>query len=75
MNPDHQPGPPTWRKPAGVFLIILIIAIWAWLVVSAVDYLGDVPTLLLLLLYAIAGVIWIAPLRPILIWMETGRWR
>ena len=23
----------------------------------------------------VAGIVWIAPLRPILLWMETGKWR
>jgi len=23
----------------------------------------------------VLGTIWIAPLRPLLIWMETGKWR
>jgi Protein of unknown function (DUF2842) len=27
------------------------------------------------LIYLIAGTIWIAPLRPLMIWMETGKWR
>jgi len=27
-----------------------------------------------MLVYLVAGVIWIAPLRPLMIWMETGRW-
>jgi hypothetical protein len=26
-------------------------------------------------IYIVSGIIWIAPLRPLLIWMETGRWR
>lgn len=66
---------PTWRKPAGVLLILGIIGAWAWLVTSCVDWLGDVPTWVALTIYAVAGIIWIVPLRPILIWMETGRFR
>jgi len=26
-------------------------------------------------IYLVAGVIWIAPLKPLLRWMELGRWR
>jgi hypothetical protein len=25
--------------------------------------------------YLIAGIVWILPLKPLLRWMETGRWR
>jgi hypothetical protein len=78
---DHhmtQPPPspePSWRKPAGMGLILAIIAIWAWFAVTVIGWLGEIPAALSLLLYAFAGIIWIAPLRPILLWMETGKWR
>ena len=29
----------------------------------------------LAIVYAVAGIIWIAPLRPLLIWMETGSFK
>jgi hypothetical protein len=25
--------------------------------------------------YLVAGIVWIFPLKPLLRWMETGRWR
>ncbi len=75
MTQQHENHQPSWRKPAGVGLIMLIIIGWAMLVVSAIDWFGPMPVLLSVLVYAIAGVAWILPLRPILIWMETGRWR
>jgi hypothetical protein len=27
------------------------------------------------IVYIVAGIIWIFPMRPVLVWMETGRWR
>ena len=75
MTPPQENHQPSWRKPAGVGLIMLIIIGWAMLVVSALDWFGPMPVLLSVLVYAVAGVAWILPLRPILIWMETGRWR
>jgi hypothetical protein len=74
MTPDHD-AQPSWRKPAGVFLILVLITLWAILVTTAVDAMGELPTIALVFIYGIAGIIWIAPLRPILIWMETGRFR
>ena len=29
-----NPSRPSWRKPAGIFLILLLIAIWGFLVVT-----------------------------------------
>lgn len=72
---NETPHEPSWRKPAGMGLILLIIAGWAVLVVTALEWIGPLPSVVSLLIYAVAGIVWILPLRPILIWMETGRWR
>lgn len=70
--PDNQPS---WRKPAGMFLILALIAGWAFLVGSCAGMIGALPAWAQVPIYIIAGVIWIAPLKPLLSWMETGRWR
>ena len=73
MNgPQNQP---TWRKPAGMLAILLIILVWAVLIVSASEFIGQLHILLQSVIYLIAGVIWIAPMRPLMIWMETGSFR
>ncbi len=66
---------PTWRKPAGIFLILLLIAVWAVLVASVARLIEGWPTLLQLPFYIAAGIAWILPLKPLLRWMETGRFR
>jgi hypothetical protein len=68
-------NPPSWRKPAGMVAILAIIAAWTFIVVSASAYIGQLHILLQAVIYLIAGVIWIAPLRPLLIWMETGSFK
>jgi Protein of unknown function (DUF2842) len=68
---DDRPRP-SWRKPAGMIAILAIIAIWALIVVSASEFIGQLPIIAQGVVYLIAGIIWIAPLRPLLIWMETG---
>lgn len=65
---------PTLRKPVGVLGVIAGIAIYAALVATLAGPIGRLPILAQALLYLILGVIWILPLRPLLIWMETGRW-
>ena len=72
---NETPPEPSWRKPAGMGLILLIIAGWAALVVTALEWFGPLPAAVSLIIYAVAGIVWILPLRPILVWMETGRWR
>jgi predicted membrane channel-forming protein YqfA (hemolysin III family) len=66
---------PSWRKPTGIFLILLLILVWAVIVATASSWIGDQHMLVQLLIYVVAGIVWIAPLKPLLAWMETGRWR
>lgn len=66
---------PTWRKPFGMMLILLIIAGWAALVVGLSDRIALLPRMVQALVYCVAGIVWIAPLKPLLRWMELGRWR
>ena len=66
---------PTWRKPAGIGLILGIILVWTILVVSASVWIAMLPVLMQMLIYLIAGTIWLFPMGPILKWMETGKWR
>jgi len=69
------PPPPSWRKPTGIFAIIALIIIWSVLVASLAGHVGRWPILAQLLFYLVAGLAWIVPLKPLLRWMETGRFR
>ena len=66
---------PTWRKPAGIFAILALIAAWAAIVVSLAGTVGRWPILAQAAFYLIAGIAWILPLKPLLRWMETGHFR
>lgn len=66
---------PSWRKPFGIFLILLLILVWAVIVVSAAGWLDGLPWPAHALYYTIAGTAWILPLKPLLRWIETGKWR
>jgi len=72
MTPDPQPS---WRKPFGILLIIALIIVWAVLVASLSPWVGAWPVLVQGIFYVVAGIVWIMPLKPLLRWMELGRWR
>lgn len=63
---------PNWRKPAGMLLILVIIAVWAVLVASLSGVVGRWPWPAQLAFYVVAGLVWITPLKPLLRWMESG---
>lgn len=66
-----QPPRPSWRKPLGTCLILLLIAIWAILVASAAPLLRGLPWPVHAFYYAAAGIIWVLPLKPLLRWMAS----
>ena len=66
---------PSPRKPFGVLLIIVLLIAYAVLIASQTPWLSNWPALAQAPVYLFLGVIWIAPLRPLLRWMETGRLR
>jgi hypothetical protein len=66
---------PTWRKPAGMLAILLIISVWSAIILSASDFIGTQNIAIQSIIYLVAGIIWIAPMRPLMIWMETGSFR
>ena len=66
---------PSWRKPAGIGLILLLIAGWAALVSTAFDLVRPLPWPVHAFYFLVAGIAWVLPLKPLLRWMETGRWR
>jgi hypothetical protein len=72
---DRLPVKPTWRKPAGILFILLLIAGWAVLVANGAELLAGLPWPVHALYFTVAGIVWILPLKPLLQWMETGRFR
>ena len=66
---------PSWRKPFGILLILALIAAWAAIVATLADRLPHMPWPVRALFFTIAGIVWILPLKPLLRWMETGKWR
>ena len=67
--------PGSGRKLAGIAMIVALIVLWAALVASFSSAVGQWPILVQALFYLVAGIVWIFPLKPLLRWMETGRFR
>ncbi len=75
-QPDpHGDYQPSWRKPVGALLLLLLALTWTVLVASLSYWIGQMHGLAQTLIYLIAGIAWIFPAMPLLRWMETGRFR
>ena len=68
---------PSWRKPAGMLAILILIAIWVVGVASMSNIVAAWHWVLQLIFYLVTGIVWlwVLPMRRMLQWMETGRWR
>jgi uncharacterized membrane protein len=66
---------PSWRRGVGIAAILLLIVLWAVIVASFSRMVGQWPVLVQALFYLIVGIAWIAPLKPLLRWSQTGHWR
>jgi predicted membrane channel-forming protein YqfA (hemolysin III family) len=72
VSPPQQPSP---RKLVGIALVLLLIALWAVLVAAMAPFVGGWPVLVQAPFYLVMGLIWIVPLKPLVRWMQTGRFR
>ena len=70
-----MPVEPRGRTGFGMILILGWIVAWSVLAVSAFGLIATWPWPLQALYFLVMGIAWIAPLKPLLRWMHTGRWR
>ena len=68
-----QPPRPSSRKLAGIALIVLLIVFWAAFVAALAPTVGRWPILVQTPFYLVMGIAWIIPLKPLIRWMELGR--
>jgi predicted membrane channel-forming protein YqfA (hemolysin III family) len=66
---------PSYRKLVGIAAILLVIAIWASFVATLAPFVGRWPVLAQAPFYLVMGTVWIAPLKPLVRWIETGSFR
>ena len=70
-----KPPEPSARTLIGILLILLLIVLWAGFVASLSPAVGRWPVLVQAPFYLIMGIAWIIPLKPLVRWIQTGRWR
>lgn len=71
---SSPPPEPSWRKPVGILGLIGYLVVYALVVTAFADQLASLPQWLATVAYLVAGIAWVLPLRPLFLWMNTGRW-
>jgi hypothetical protein len=66
---------PSARKLAGIALIVALILLWATFVASTAPLVGKWPVLVQAPYYLFMGVAWVIPLKPLIRWAQTGKFR
>ncbi len=61
------------RRTLGVFAIIALIVVEALVIVACANLVAPWPIWAQSLFYLAAGLIWLLPLKPLLLWMNKGR--
>jgi hypothetical protein len=52
-----------------------LIVLWCVIVASLSGVIGALHWAAQALFYLVTGIVWILPMKPLLSWMETGRFR
>ena len=61
---------PSLRKPVGIFVILAVIVSWSIVVAGGAAQIAQLHWFAQLIVYALAGTIWVLPLKALLRWME-----
>ena len=62
----------TGRRTFGIFMILALIGVVAMVVVSFANRIAQWPIWAQTLFYCAAGLVWLLPLKPLLIWMNKA---
>ena len=68
---------PRIRKLIGGLGMLLFVVVYALIAMALADSrpMQQAPDALRVILYMVLGIAWVAPLMPLIVWMEHGRFR
>jgi len=66
---------PRFRKLLGAFVMIAFVLVYALVTMAFADSrpMHEAPAFVQTLLYVVLGLAWVAPMMPLIVWMERGR--
>lgn len=66
---------PSLRRPLGIIGLLLFLFAYVLAAVALAEPVATLHPLLQLPVWLILGLAWVIPVRPVLYWIETGRFR
>jgi hypothetical protein len=66
---------PSLRRPLGILAVLVGILAYALFVVWLFEPVASLHPLIQFPIWALLGIAWVFPLKPVMIWIETGKWR
>jgi hypothetical protein len=66
---------PSLRRPFGILALLVGILAYALFVVWLFEPVAQLNPLLQAPIWLLLGIAWVFPVKPLLVWIETGKWR
>lgn len=66
---------PSLRRPLGILALFVGLLAYAMLAVWLLEPVERLSPLLQAPIWLVVGIAWVFPVKPLLVWIETGRWR
>lgn len=63
------------RRPLGILALLAGIFAYAIFVVWLFEPVATLHPLIQLPIWLVLGIAWVFPVKPLLVWIETGKWR
>ncbi len=61
------------RRIIASLIIIVFLVLWIWGAATLGSYLVTAPKWLSMIFFAVVGIGWVVPLKPIFGWMNSGK--
>lgn len=66
---------PSLRRSFGIIALLVGILCYALFAIWLFEPVSRLHPLLQLPIWLVLGVAWVLPARPLIVWIETGKWR
>lgn len=65
----------TLRRPIGILALVIGLFAYVLFAVWLFEPIGRLHPLIQAPVWLVLGIAWVVPVRPLIIWIETGSWR